>query len=388
MSRSLARCAVALLLLPGLAAAAGDPWAATFGAAATGSYLDGSRPTVLLIGAGAEVDPAAAVAAFKAALRQSRRARLVMDSASVGEVANLDDQKIVKRAAPLPVDVIAILRLFPGDGGSETAVVTFYDKKGATLGALSVIRGTPLTPHPRAAGQGVSREAAAAVDRVFDEGRRPQAARATPLTPAQREFHAKAVSLEYASVERMWGSGDPGWDGPNVGTPPRALGLADFYETVGRADYAAFARRRAKVKLGLLVSGIVVAAGGAGMAIGGGVMAYAPATCLAQNVYGKCTDERKPMAGYALLGVGGGLAAAGLVTIIVAAVLDRGPISAQETYSLGLEHNRKLRQRLGLPDPGATAPVSTRSPARARPRLTLAPSFAPGGGGLTMGGAY
>src|SRR5690606_25352684 len=88
---------------------------------------------------------AAATEAGKALADAARgTARLVMDDSSLGDVSALDDQAIVAKSQHLPVDRIAIVRVFPG-ASADTAVVTVYDKKATVLSSFSGESGTPMT---------------------------------------------------------------------------------------------------------------------------------------------------------------------------------------------------------------------------------------------------
>jgi hypothetical protein len=99
---------------------------------------------VVVIAGGGQPDGAAAANALIAGLRASGRASLVMDASSIGDVSTLDDAAMVARAQSLPVDQIVIVRTFPDGPGQVAAVVSIYDKRGASLGASRGSRGSPL----------------------------------------------------------------------------------------------------------------------------------------------------------------------------------------------------------------------------------------------------
>jgi len=99
-------------------------WSQTFEASATSSYLDRPNASVIVVSMGPRGDSlAAAERALVSALRSSGQTRLVMASESLSVLQEDADDAVVKKANPLPVDVIVVLRLFPGE--PETAVATF-----------------------------------------------------------------------------------------------------------------------------------------------------------------------------------------------------------------------------------------------------------------------
>src|SRR5690242_6451570 len=106
------------IALVAAAVAANPPaasWTDTFPPAAVASYLDADGRRVLVAGAGEKTEPLRAASdAFATALRQSGRAKLVMDASPLGDLSQASDEQIVKKAQALPVELIAVVRVFPG----------------------------------------------------------------------------------------------------------------------------------------------------------------------------------------------------------------------------------------------------------------------------------
>jgi hypothetical protein len=132
---------VSALLLVALGAS--PAWEATFTPAATASYLDRPNLAVVVIAAGpGSPSTQAAVAAIAQALRSSQRTRFVMTGEGVSVQPTDPDQRIVEQSAALPVDVVLVVRTFPGP--AETAVAVLYSKEGAPLASMAGTLGQAL----------------------------------------------------------------------------------------------------------------------------------------------------------------------------------------------------------------------------------------------------
>ena len=89
-----------------------------------------------------------------------------MTSESVSVGPDDADEAVAKKAAPLPVDLVIVLRLFPGE--PETAVATFYDKAGVALTAMSGLRGQMLARKEGWSRQNAGRTAVAETIKASD----------------------------------------------------------------------------------------------------------------------------------------------------------------------------------------------------------------------------
>jgi hypothetical protein len=404
---------LAVLLVARLAAAA--DWGHSFPTAATGALLPNNRPGVIVVAAG---DGAAvAAASVIMSLRESGRARLVMDPSNLRNVSGLADQDIVRQAKYLPVEIVVVVRVFPGaTANAETAVITLYNKQLKTLGAASTQRGVPLKTPEWASGQGVSSAAASAVDQVVDErrnnkpkppqedvddeepappppqyGQPPQYGAPPPpygygapppipvapvLSPAEQQYQDEKIG--FYRFNSFYDSSSPTWGAPFQGPGRASLDHESFYRIVGRKDYAETRRRRNNARIGLLAAGVPALLVGTGLWLGDIGDAYSHQFCLEQDMSGKCLKSEARI-NWGVTGAGLGLFVFGLVATIAGGSMDRNPTTDEENWRMAGEHDRKLRQRLGLPpidDPDLPSEAK-------RVPLSIAPHVSPTGGGLT-----
>jgi hypothetical protein len=221
-------------------------------------------------------------------------------------------------------------------------------------------------------------------------------ARADDATPPR-----EAAEAEYARKRVGFSSGEP-WPlatngfahrgAPYLGRGVRWLDLDEFYEAVGRADHASYYRRRTRIKFGVMVPSIFFLVGGAATAIAGGVVGVASAPCTQLDPAGECL-VRDTRPNYAALGTGLGLFGVGLIGTIASALIHRFPTDAAGAFHLAAEHDRKLRERLGLPpvhEPDLPDGYETGRAPTATPRgsISLAPTVSPRAGGLALGGSF
>lgn len=321
---------LAAALLTSFALTAAPNWTATFGPQESGSYLDGDHAKVLVAAAGApDSQSKEAAAALVAALRQSGRADLVMTSEPLGDVSALDDASIVKKAAALPVTRIAVVRVFPGAPDQPlTAVVSFYDKAGATTGALSAASGQPLAARTGTSqSEGVSSQAVSAVSGIQKEA-------VEGSKKAQDEYDLNFIGFnEGVTVNARTGGVMSTWAIPFQGKYRKPLEGVDFYKALGRDDLVKKYESANAARTSLMVAGLLV--GGAGLllplvgpSLTGGDYLTSFSTFLIPSLI--------------LVGVGTGAAYAGIFW-------NPNPVTPTEARQLGDEHNIELRKKLGLP---------------------------------------
>ena len=232
------------------------PWDQGFEPGAVSTYLDRQNASVLVMTGGVQTDASrAAQGSLVNALRVGGQTRLVMTAESIAVLPADTDAELVKKASYLPVDLIIVLRVFPGGTNApEIAVATLYDKKGTSTGAMAVTAGQPL---PRR--EGVGRQAAgrAAVAEVLESVRgQPQNAQ-----PARAQEDPRRITFEAgAMINVRSGFVVSTWIIPYLGG--RALTGVRFYETIGRADLVASYKARNGLKIGLSVGGGVLALAG------------------------------------------------------------------------------------------------------------------------------
>lgn len=335
--------------------AAAPAWDATFDASATASYLDRPNAAVLVVAGGEPSESrAAAERALVEALRKSGQTRLVMSGESLAATPGDSDEALVKKAAVLPVDVVLVLRLFPG--ATETAVATFYDKAGAALSALSGSPGQPLARREGGSRQNAGR--AAVVETVKKaEGAQGRTSGTSSggvgHDPGKIEFGGGAmVNARTGQVLSTWII--PFHKGER-------LEGAHFYEVVGREDLARQYRSRATTRTGLLLGGGVATAAGTVMALATMLPTCAIWDARAQT----CLQTRVPN----LVVPGLVMAGAGFVALMVGAFFQPDPVSPKARYELAEEYNRGVDAR--------RAGAASREVER--PRVTLGVAPTPGG---------
>lgn len=297
------------------AAALQTGWRAAFVPQTIASH---HRPASIAVLAGGDRrgEAGAAVLSAAAALAAAYREAgigLVAGGEGLGDLAGLDDEAIVKRAASLPVATIAVVRVFTG-GARPRAVVSLYDKSGALVTAYTATTGEPMSSTEQETGpvEGISSRALDTVLKEHDQ-----------VGKARREYEERAVTTSWTAV------GVPGQ--PAVGMPMFFVGRgerrhevrgADFYEAVGRDDMAKRYRRRK---------------------IGGGIAYWGGLAVMVSSLFVVPGDESYTP-GLTVLGIGGAISVIGLVVSWSA-----DPADEAEKRELARSHNIKLRKELGMP---------------------------------------
>ncbi|MGC4113297.1 MAG: hypothetical protein QM765_01190 [Myxococcales bacterium] len=343
-----------LSALAALILLAADPaWTASFNGPAIATYLGegGSQRAILVAGAGGAVSGSAAASeALQAALRASDRVRLVMDAANLGDIATASDQEIVRRCSALPVDLVLVVRVFPGASDRPPmAVGTFYDKTSAAQGAFSVEQGQPLAP--RSGPVAVTGVPQAALDAVEHARGTP-----TPVDSKKQAYEHSKLTFSHSpeSLGTRWGLPGRGSYGQT------RLAGAEFYELVGRQDLASGYRARKAGKVAATVLGIT------GVASGAITMAVVGFDTIGDD-WSPPSQSQKDQRTTALV-AGGVTAGAGVLLIVVGALIPEHTIDGQEARGLVDKYNQKLRKDYGLPEGEAT----------------LSPMLLKDGGGLSL----
>lgn len=360
-------------------AAAESAWQKSFSADAVASYLREGDKSVLVAAAGEKSsDLTDATAALVASLRAHKPAVMVMTGEALGNIAALDDEAIAKKAAHLPVGLVAVVRVFPGD--PPAAVVSFLDKTGKAVTALSVTRGTPLALGDKAkgtAGAGVTTAAADAIARIHDEKRGDKGAEKGGATGQGGDENADAAARSEEYAANYVGFQD--WIGVNqygqvvstfstmyLGSMHKPLGLDAFYDHIGRKDLGDSARTRGRVRGSLFLGGTLLMIGGLIYLkdISAGTDCYNIAS---EKVAALCTADGDAKTHHALMGMAI-VSGAGVVALFAGLFVSANPLSAEETYAMAGDFNRKYREKLGLiphtrhwwrgPDPSWFASVS------------------------------
>ncbi len=319
------------------------PWDQGFEPGAVSTYLDRQNASLVVMTGGAQTDSSrAALASLVNALRAGGQTRLVMTAESIAVLPGDTDAELVKKASYLPVDLIIVLRLFPGATNSpEVAVATLYDKQGSSTGAMAVTAGQPL---PRR--EGVGRQAAgrAAVAEVLESVRdRPENSEA----PARGKEDPRKITFEAgAMINVRSGQVVSTWIMPYLGG--RALTGVRFYETIGRADLIASYKRRNGLKIGLSVGGGVLALAG----LLSTVFTLSPPCAVFDARTATCLQTQYPS--LLVPGLIGG--AVGLGALIAGLVINPHPVQPRQLVELADEYNNKLDVRASAPE--RTTPVT------------------------------
>jgi len=150
----------------------------------------------------------------------------------------------------------------------------------------------------------------------------------------------------------------------------RQLSAVEFYRLVGRGDLAAASEAR-KGERGILYgfSFLTFAAGVAsGIWVTSNAQNLNDPACFAQGTasYNRCVDSASKSNLYGALLIGSGVVVGGLLLTLAALTPDM-VTTPEETAKLADQYNRNLVKRLN---------------AAAEPRVSVAPVFGPGGGGL------
>lgn len=344
--------AALILFFPAvLFAAPTTPWDRSFSPASLARQLDKPLNSYLVAAAGTpspELD--SATGALTKAFRTCGKAKLVMSDDALGSLTKLDDVAIVKKAAAMPVQRVAVLRLFQGGvGEAATAVVTLYDKAGQSVGAFSVRAGellaAPSAPAAARATEGVSSEAALGVLQVEKT-----------KSSASDEYEKKRIWIEDLTLVNQYGQPVASLSNVYQGKYKKPLIGADFYRAVGRADLANKfeASNRSRKRWGTAGFTTMMA---------GTVLSLASLNYL---------DEKE----------GTTMLVGGLGLVLAGPMIARGgpgnphPVSAEEARQLVDEYNESLKASKG---------VSSAEPTTAASRYAVSVNAGPSGGSIAIG---
>jgi len=337
----------------GSATALAADWSEILPADAVDSYLPGEDLSIMVVAAGDEAECETAAQALTVALNSADKAKVVMPDDSLGDIAALGDADIVAQATKLPVDLVAVARVFPAGDDLYSLVTTLYDKQGEVAGAFTATNQEALVAQAGQAASGVTSAAADAVSAIAGHVAEDQEA-------AWAEFEERFVWFQgMASVNASTGTVVSTWSVPYKGKYKEPLNGADFYSYLGREDYAETYRKRARNGT-LLVTGTLALAGAGVMFHVADIDPISPNKPVAFVLYG--------LAGVGLVGS--------------AFVEPTHPVDEPDRLRMVEEFNKNLAEELGL------EPVSQGvEPMAAEPdfSLAVAPYAAPGGGGLAVG---
>lgn len=327
------------------------------------TYLS-SDGAVMVAAAGApSADLSEAATALTKALREGHRAKSVFTGEGLGSLAELDDAAIVKKCAMLPVDAVAVVRVFPGaEGEAPTAVVALYSKQGEPMTALSVQKGSALAAASgQVPGQGATAAAVETISKI-------QKQTSTAGEGAKDEYEKNYLWFEeLVAVNARTGETVSRWTNPFKGKYRVPLKGAAFYEEIGRPELAESYRSKDTRRLMVAGGGLLLSLVGTGVAISANS---------SDSESGALTKGA----------VGLGALFGGVAMMIVGMRLDPNPVSAVEMRQLADEHNIKLRQKLGLPK--ATAARTEGEGEKGKSPVWARLAFGRNSGGLVLGGTF
>jgi hypothetical protein len=359
-----------------------EEWAPAFGADAVATYVEGEELEIVVVPAGKN-DAAGAAEALRGSLSASSGVELVMDASSIGSVAELEDRAIVEKASALPVDVVAIVRVFPGAEGS-TSVVTLYGKDGTAKSAFTAKQGEPLAaneaPATRTAGEGLNPEASSAVSSSVQEAQ-------TDREEALATFSEKFVWFQdWVTYDGQSGAYMGSYTVPMRGKYREPLEGAEFYEAIERPDLAEEYRRNSRIKTALGVPAAVMYLGGIGLATWGLVKGIGQAGD--REEYNDVTGEFEVVeegcfwCGNWQMYTGIGMFGGAVVLSVVNGTIDLFPTDGPESRRLADQYNQDLAKQLGLTDVGQRGTLPIDGAEKQSWRLDISASPAGVGGRL------
>lgn len=380
---------VAFLGSASVAFAASAPgWSASMPAPAVGSYLEGSGLRVIVVAGG--TGSGDATAALATSLRSTSSVTLTMPADSLGDVSKLDDAAIIAKAKSMPVDLIAITRVFPGNNGASTAVVTFYRTSGEVASAFTAATNAPLVA--KAATTGDSGAASTMVGGVVSG---VVSGNQADLEARIKEFQERAVYMQgWSSVDSRSGRVVSTWSVPMQGTYGEALRGPAFYDYIGRPDDAATYRSRQLTRGLVALGGVALLGGGTaylitglqrvpneldgtdqvcGEALGSGSGGLAEFNECRQEI----VDANTPVqiVGYSLVGIGG-------LTLLAPLFISPDPHKTNERERMVDEFNEALMKELGLDT------LAARDDRPAIAEVRAGGWASPTGGGLVVAGKF
>ncbi len=248
-------------LLLGLLLSQASTWDTAFPPDAVRSYLEGDAPSVLIAAAGTpNEDLSAAATAFERSARAGKGVKLVMNAVSLGDLSTASDADIVKTAQVMPVDMVAVVRVFPGQT-APMAVVSFVLKNGKTVSAFSIERGKVLLARE---GGGVTGGVSESTMSSFrDETKRAQneGKKAEQAADALDEQHIGYGEGVVANAQT--GQVISGFIRPYLGKKyPKPIDELQVYEIAGRTDLVDALKTKRTAGYAMLIGGGVALVAG------------------------------------------------------------------------------------------------------------------------------
>lgn len=344
------------------------PWADTFVPDAVGSFVGDKKPNVMVVGASAASE--AAAASLRDAMRTSKKAGLVIDAQAIGSTEGLDDKTIVDRAKIQPVGLIVIVRVFDGGPGEQpSAIVTFYRPDGTVATAITGTAGTAIAGSGgELASIGVSSEAATAVSDVGDEAEKEAKAEKAKDAKAQLRYDEEYLYFQnYLGVSAQTGAVVASWSTIKQGKYGVDVRGSELYRIVGRDDLVRKYKQRQGIRFGV---GLPATFGGAALMSVGAAVLVSNVVADPPNFGDDDPIQMGRTTGVARISnVGAGVMMGVGFVVMMGGIIFMGafkphPASKAEAAKMIEEYNKNLRKTLGLGDLAARinlAPMLGRS---------------------------
>ncbi|AWV90671.1 hypothetical protein [Bradymonas sediminis] len=352
LKRRLIRYFIVLALLLWSGSAFAQSWEDTFDADEVHTYMDKDGLKYLVVaagGAGESVQEAAA--SLEAALR-SGPATLVMNDDALGAVEGLDDDAIAAKAAALPVDRVAIVRVFPGATEAQaTVVVTVRDQDGENVWALSGTKGVAVDPQGGVVrgvvgGIGVRSKAAESVNSTVR-------ASAAESDKAKQQFAEKFIWTQGLIGLNQYGAMLMQSTMIYQGKYKRPLTPREFYLEIGRPDLAEELESNEAQQSLANITGLV----GTLAFVGGTTWLLMEFLTSSGEDYNITTGEwEQQEANYMAPGILTGASVGLLIAAYIIAPDQVQPVTSSEAMKLADQYNQKLKSDLGLAEDYSVVP--------------------------------
>ncbi|MBN2529352.1 MAG: hypothetical protein JXR76_23390 [Deltaproteobacteria bacterium] len=326
-------------------------WNQTFTPSGVASYFPDPVSGVLIAAAGPDQAGAKhAAQALKSVLQVSDVSGLVMTDEALGDIAALDDAAIVEKCGVFPVELVAVVRVFPSDTGPDNVIVTFYNKESIVIVSFSAIDGVAMALR---SSPPVTHEQPPSTPPVADTtDYTPPPAKSIDLTQdkldALDQYEKRRIFFKEWAGVYIDGHNNVSmpvrWSVPHQGKDEIPLEGADFYTAIERNDLAARYRKRKAIKISLLVLGPSLMLTG-GILAGIGFNTETDKCELRSPIDDECMayENNKVM-----MNIGVGLVLGGLVVFVPPMFIRPHPVKAGDAHRLARDYNQHLREELGL----------------------------------------